>query len=84
VFKKDEYEEKRSALKKVDGPSNDNGNVLTWKNKNGNQSYNAVKEIKRRDPNQASNTDDSDKIVKRKVLSMHEPSEDNGLIRKKK
>jgi len=42
-----------------------------------------VKEIKRRDPNAMSGTDESTKAPKSKVLRMHESSEENGMIRKK-
>jgi hypothetical protein len=85
VFKKEEQGSKpvegKSALKKVDPPKGENGNILTWKGIK--QDNTSVKEIKRRDPNVASGTDCSTKSPKRKVLKMHEASEENGLVRKK-
>lgn len=85
VFKKDDLkpqpDEKKSALKKVDPPKPENGNILTWKGPK--VETTPVKEIKRRDPNVASGTDCSTKSPKRKVLKMHEVSEDNALVRKK-
>jgi hypothetical protein len=86
VFKKDDInnDEKKSTLKKVDAPQNDNGNILTWKAKNGTKNENSPAiEIKRRDPNAASNTEVSTNEPKRKVMKMHESSEENGLVRKK-
>jgi len=85
VFKKEGVadDEKKSAVKKIDAPSASNGNILTWKKKGGATDSPPVKEIKRRDPNVVSGSDESDKAPKRKVYTMHESSEDNGLIRKK-
>ena len=71
-------------MKKVDAPLVENGNILTWKVRNGEKVDSAqIMEIKRRNPNVSSNTDESTKAPKKKLLRMHEPSEENGLIRKK-
>ena len=83
VFKKENgpVDDKKSALKKVEQPRGENGNILTWK---GGKSENGpVKEIKRRDPNAPSGTDCSTKSPKKKVLKMHESSDENALNRKK-
>jgi len=84
IFKKDaQTDEKKSALKKVESPAvGGSGNILTWKGPGSSDSP-QVKEIKRRDPNAMSGTDESTKAPKSKVLRMHESSEENGMIRKK-
>jgi len=84
IFKKDaQSDEKKSALKKVDSPAvGGNGNILTWKG-TASSDNSQMKEVKRRDPNACSVTDESTKAPKRKVLKMHESSEENGMIRKK-
>jgi len=82
VFKKDTVvEEKKSTLKKVDSPACDNGNILTWKGVQNSESPVKLKKVK--DPNACSNSDNSEKVPKRKDNRMHEASEENGLIRKK-
>jgi len=67
-------------LKKVESPGCENGNILTWKGVQNNDSP-IKKKVK--DPNAPSNSDNSEKAVKRKDNRMHEASEENGLIRKK-
>jgi hypothetical protein len=84
VFTKDKLskqDEKKCALKKVDPPKAENGNILTWKGNK--QDGSPSKEIKRRDPNVPSGTDCSTKSPKRKVLKMHEVSDDNGFLKKR-
>jgi hypothetical protein len=84
VFNKDKLsnqEEKKCALKKVEPPKGETGNILSWKGVK--QEGSPLKEIKRRDPNVLSGTDCSTKSPKRKVLKMHEVSDDNGFLKKR-
>jgi hypothetical protein len=84
VFAKDpisKTDEKKCALKKVEAPKGESGNILTWKGSK--QDGSPSKEIKRRNPNVLSGTDCSTKSPKRKVLKMHEVSDDNGFLKKR-
>jgi len=81
VFKKDaSIDNKKSSVKKLDSPSVSNGNILTWK---GTQNVESPIKKKIKDPNAQSTSDEGMKAPKKRVTTMHESSEENGLVRKK-